>query len=201
VDLNLATALSTVKVAMKEVADKSTIRRLHMYTDIIKCKPACSACCNRQIYLTIAEALIIQEHLERSGKWEEVEKRARAVMTLARDTEPVSWFKMNIMCPVLDPSTKLCTAYETRPSPCSTHFVKSDPEQCDPWSVKSGKYEAIDFKDLHNKFRKFLEKSVDGYGILALKFPMSVALVFAARVKIQSAKGPNEIMSIIFNEL
>ena len=122
-------------------------------------------------------------------------------MKIARDTPPVSWFKMNIMCPVLDPSSKLCTAYETRPSPCSTHFVMSDPGQCDPWVTKSGEYKPVDFTDLHDKFQELLEKKIDGHGLLALKLPISIALVFASKIKVQSRSGPNEIMSLIFNEL
>jgi len=186
---------------MKEAADKASIRRLKIYNSDIQCKPGCSACCNRQIYITAAEALIIQEHLEKSGQWPQVEARARALLALARDTPPVSWFKMNITCPVLDPVSRLCTAYETRPSPCSTHFVRSDPSQCDPWTMKSGKYDPVDFVDIHTDFQKALEKTIDGYGILALKYPMPIALIFAARIKMQSGLGPNEVMSLIFNEL
>ncbi len=201
VDLNLASALSQVRVAIRETADKAVIRRLQVYGEDIKCKPACSACCNRQIYVTVAEALIIQDHLEKTGEWPVVEQRARALMKIARDTPAVSWFKMNIMCPVLDPISKLCTAYPTRPSPCSTHFVKSEPTQCDPWNTKPGAYEPIEFKDLHEIFTTTIEKIIDGYGILALKFPMSIALVFASRVKVQSGLTPHEVISTLFNEL
>ncbi len=201
VDLNLATALSNVRVAMKEAADKSSLRRLQLYDEKIPCKPGCAACCNRQVYLTVAEALVIQEYLEKSGQWPQVEKRARELMPIAKDASPVSWFKMNIMCPVLDPVTKLCTAYETRPAACSTHFVRSDPAQCDPWTMKSGKYDSIELKSIFEDFQKVLRSTVDGYGILALKFPMPIALIFAARIKVQSGVGPNEIMNLIFNEL
>jgi len=191
----------SVRVAMKETADRSSFRRLQLYSEDVKCKPGCSACCNRQVYITVAEALIIQDHLEKSGEWPIVEQRARAVMIIARDAPAVSWFKMNIMCPVLDPLSRLCTAYEVRPSPCSVHFVRSDPTQCDPWAMTSSKYDPVDFTDLHDQFRQTLEKVIDGYGILALKFPMPIALVFASRVKMQSNLGPNEIVNLIFNEL
>jgi Fe-S-cluster containining protein len=185
---------------MQEAADKASLRRLQMYSEA-PCKPGCSACCNRQIYITTAEALIIQEHLEKAGTWPEVEKRARALLMLSRNTPPVAWFKMNIMCPVLDPVTKLCTAYEVRPTPCSTHFVRSDPSQCDPWTMKAGVYEPISLMDLHQDFLKKLEKVIDGYGLLALKFPMPLALIFAARIKVQSGLGANEMVSLIYNEL
>jgi Fe-S-cluster containining protein len=200
VDLNLASALTAVKVAVKEAADKASLRRLQLYDDV-KCKPGCSACCNRQIYITTAEALIIQEHLEKTDQWADVEKRARALLKLARDTTPVAWFKMNIMCPVLDPVTRLCTAYESRPTPCSTHFVRSDPSQCDPWSMKPGKYDPVDFPELHENFMKALAKIVDGYGILALRFPIPIALIFAARIKMQSGLRASEVISLIYNEL
>lgn len=191
----------TVRVAMKEAADKSSFRRLQLYSEDVKCEAGCSACCNRQIYITVAEALIIQEHLEKSGEWPTVEQRARAVMLIARDAPAISWFKMNIMCPVLDPVSRLCTAYDVRPSPCSTHFVRSDPAQCDPWTTTNSEYDPVEFTDLHDKFRQKLESTVDGYGILALKFPISIALIFASRVKVQSNLGPNEMINLIFNEL
>ena len=199
-DLNLASAISSVQVAVKEAADKASVRRLQLYDDV-KCKPGCSACCNRQIYITTAEALIIQDHLEKTGKWDEVNQRAKSLVTLSRDAPPISWFKMNIMCPVLDPVTKLCMAYDSRPTPCSTHFVKSDPALCDPWTMTTGEYEPVDFTDLHAAFLAALEKHVDGYGLLALKFPIPIALVFAARIKVQSGLRANEIISLIYNEL
>jgi Fe-S-cluster containining protein len=201
VDLNLTAAINSVRVAMKETSDKAGIRRLQLYADDIKCKPGCSACCARLIVITVAEALIIQESLEKSGQWEHVEKRARAQVKIVHSSSPVSWFKMNIMCPVLDPVSKLCTAYDERPSPCSVHFVKSDPSQCDPWATASGKFELISFQDLHDQFREFLEKTIDGYSILALKVPLPIALIFASRIKVQSNIGPGEMMSLIFNEL
>jgi hypothetical protein len=67
--------------------------------------------------------------------------------------------------------------------------------------MKSGKYDPVDFVDIHTDFQKALEKTIDGYGILALKYPMPIALIFAARIKMQSGLGPNEVMSLIFNEL
>ena len=97
-DFNLANALSVVKVAIKETADKSSLRVLQSYTEKISCKSGCSACCNRQIYLTVAEALVIQDHLEKTGQWEQIELRANSVAKIALNTPPISWFKMNIMC-------------------------------------------------------------------------------------------------------
>ncbi len=200
-DFNLANALTQVKVAMKEASDRAGVRRLQLYSEKIKCKPGCASCCARQIYITVAEALVLQEHLEKSGQWPYVQQRAFAQLRTARSSNPVSWFKMNIMCAVLDPASKLCTAYEVRPAPCSTHFVTSDPSQCDPWVTKSTLYKSVEFKDMHDHFQKRLERCVDGHGILALKFPMPIALIFASRIKVQSGLGPNEIMTLIFNEL
>lgn len=200
-DINLASALTQVKVAMKETADRAGVRRLQLYSEKIQCKPGCAACCARQIYITVAEATIIQDHLEKSGQWEHAEKRARAQLKAVRSSSPLSWFKMNIMCPILDPATKLCTAYEVRPSPCSTHFVTSDPTQCDPWATKSTLFKPLQFKDLHEHFLKRLEKCVDGYGLLALRFPIPIALIFASKIKVQSNLAPTEVMSLIFNEL
>lgn len=200
-DLNLASAIGSIKVAMKQAADTASIRHLNMYGQDIKCKPACAGCCNRLIFLTAAEAVVMVDYLIKHNKWEETRKRCESLVPTVRDVPVVSWFKMNIMCPVLDPVSRLCTAYETRPSPCSTHFVKSDPGLCDPWNTSPGTFEPLDFMDLHNQFTESLAKAVDGYGILALRLPMPMALLFADRIRIRSGLNANEIISLIHNEL
>lgn len=198
-DLNLASALGKVQVAMKETADKAGLRRLRMYGDKVPCKPACAACCNRLVFITVAEAMIMHTQLTKSGKWDEVKARAAALVPLAKNTPVVAWFKMNLACPVLDPQTRLCTSFESRPSPCSTHFVFSDPSLCDSWSAKSGAYELVDMDDLHVEFEKALATQIDGHGILALRLPMPIALLFAEKIRVQSL-SPNEIVNLIYNE-
>ncbi len=184
---------------MKETADKAGLRRLRMYGDKIPCKPACSACCNRLVFITVAEAMVMHGQLEKSGKWTEVRARAAALVPLARNTPVVAWFKMNLMCPVLDSQTRLCTAYESRPSPCSTHFVFSDPGLCDPWKTTSGAYELADMDDLHVQFQKALSTQIDGHGILALRLPIPVALLFAEKIRVQTLSA-NEVINLIYNE-
>jgi Fe-S-cluster containining protein len=200
-DLNLVTALSQVKMAMMDAAEKSTKRRLAVHSSTIACKKGCDGCCSRMVYVTIAEAVILQEHVQKEGKWPEVRARAISTATVAKVANPVSWFKMNFKCPVLDPETKSCLAYKVRPAPCSVHFVTSDPALCDPWSTSGGDYLPLDMDDVYEEASKRIESKIDGHGILAFRLPLPIALLFAERIKHRRGLTSQEVMSFIFNEL
>jgi len=201
VDLNLLTALSQVKMAMMDAAEKSTKRRLALYSNAITCKKGCDGCCSRMVFVTIAEAIVLQEHVQKSGKWPEVRSRAVTMATVVKVANPVSWFKMNFKCPILDPSNKACLAYAVRPAPCSVHFVTSEPDLCDPWSTAGGEYQPMDMGDVYEESAKRIESQIDGHGILAFKLPLPIALLFAERIKHRKGLSSQEVMSFIFNEL
>lgn len=200
-NFDLVNAVRPIKVAMKVAAERANVRRLNVFLDRIKCKPGCASCCSRMIYVSIAEALVILEDLESTGKWTETRARCLDQKDLARGSNPVSWFKMNIPCPVLDPSTKMCGAYEVRPTACSTHFVASDPSGCDPWGTSSEQYEPIRMNDLHAEFMAAMEACVDGYGILAYRMPMPTALLFAENIRTMRGLSLDEVIGIIRGEL
>lgn len=200
-DLNLVTALSHVKMAMMGAAEKSAKRRLAVYSNTITCKKGCDGCCSRMVHITIAEAVVIQEHVQKTGKWSEVRARAITMATVVKVANPVSWFKMNFKCPILDPAAKTCLAYEVRPAPCSVHFVTSDPNLCDPWSTSGGGYQPVEMEDVYEESSRKIESKVDGHGILAFKLPLPVALLLAERIKHRKGLSSQEVMSFIFNEL
>lgn len=200
-DLNLATALSQVKLAMMDAAEKSSKRRLAVYSDKIRCKPACDGCCSRMVFVTVAEAIVIQEHLRKAGKWDEVRPRAIALATVVKAANAVSWFKMNMKCPVLDPESKMCLAYQVRPTPCSAHFATSDPGMCDPWSTAGGEYSPVDMEEFHDEAVKRIESRLDGHGVLAFRLPLPIAVLFAERIRYRKGLSAHEVMSFIFNEM
>lgn len=198
-NFHLSQAIGSIKVAMLETAQQSLHRRLTIHKDEITCKPKCAGCCRRLIYISVAEAIIISDYLVRTGKWEKIREKSRAQIEILKNSNSTSWFRMNISCPILE--NELCQAYSIRPPECSTHFVKSDPELCHPWSVQSGNYEKFDMVDLFQKFSEYIEKKTDSYGILKINLPIPVALLLANRIQVQSNKDTFETMRILFNEL
>lgn len=199
--IDLSGAVGPVRAAMMAAAEKSSVRRLNVYADEIRCSPGCASCCSRMIYVTVAEALVILGGLRKSGNWQEVKKRCLEQKATAYASSPVSWFKMNIPCPVLRPEEKTCSAYEVRPALCSTHFVRSEPSACDPWDPGSAPYSPVQMDDILDEFKKALAAGLDGFGVLAYRMPMPVALLFAERVGIADGITLSEAVRIMRTEL
>ena len=200
-DVNLTRALGAVKLAMGDAANKASNRRLIVLRDRAPCKSGCNGCCSRLIVLSLAEAALILEHLEGSGRWKEVKERALVQAKPSQEVAPLAWFKMNIKCPVLDPTSGECTAYPVRPPVCSAHFVTSNPEVCDPWSTVGGKFEPHDMDDLYAEFQERLASSVDGFGVMAMRLPLPVALLVAERVRMKTSLTVEDAISLLYNEL
>lgn len=200
-DLELSKVISGARLAVASAIVNSSSKRLLVLQDGCPCKPGCYSCCFRLVYVSIAEAVIILDHLKLNGIWDETKNRCIALLKITQKSSPVSWFKMRIECPVLDPKTKTCTAYDVRPPPCSTHFVKSDPEGCDPWSLKPVEYELAAMSDIYIKYEEEISRSLDSYGILSYRLPMSVALLFAERIQVKKGAKISDIISFIYNEL
>ena len=198
--MRLLDALAEVRISMIKAAEKSAVRRLEVIPNS-PCKKGCSACCSRMIILSLAEAVIIQEHLSKSGKWEAVRTRAETLMPLMENANPVSWFQMNQACPVLNPQSGACEAYEVRPTPCSTHYVNSDPKLCDPWSTQPGLFNSFDFVDIHEEFRGILASEVHESGMLAIRMPLPAALLLAEKLQKVAPKSAIELSEFIRNEL
>lgn len=193
-------ALSGVRLAMADAAQKAARRSLHVYGQESRCSRGCAGCCSRMVTVTVAEAAVMLEHLIRDGSWEAVRERARAQAPTARVANERSWFLMNIPCPVLGPD-RSCLAYESRPTPCSVHFSLSDPKLCDPWSGEPGEFRPVEMADVHGEFLKKLEREVDGYGVLALRLPLPAALLLAERVRSNARLTAEEVTSFIRTEL
>jgi Fe-S-cluster containining protein len=199
-DIDLSKALSPIRILSMNAADKSITRRINKHPDIT-CTKGCSACCSRYLMIYMAEALIIYNHLKLFKKWVDVKKRAKAQLKTILLADPLSWYKLNISCPILDPESKLCLAYKARPVLCSTHFVTSDPVICDPWNAKQGTYRPLDFNDLYMDFRKRIESATLGYNVLSMEMVLPSALLLSERVSIQSGLDLKQALSLIYKEL
>ena len=126
---------------------------------------------------------------------------ARKLLPLAKNAEPVSWFLMNLPCPVLDPGDNTCLAYRVRPAACSTHFVRSNPGLCSPHAVKSGPYVPADFDDLLGEFLDRLASNVAGFGILQLQLPLPSGILLAEAINLQTGLSLDKAVSMFLNEL
>lgn len=183
-----------------DIAVQSSMRQIKSKTKI-SCKPACAGCCSRYTQISLAESIIIYDHLRKKKEWPEVQKKSKEQLDIIKAVEPLSWFKLNIKCPILNLDTKLCRAYRVRPAICSTHFVTSDSKLCDPWSHGSGRFETCDMNDLYFKFKSRLENAVDGFGVFGMYFPVPSALLLAEKISVQSGLDLLQVISMIRAEL
>jgi hypothetical protein len=197
-DLDFSNVLLQVRGAMVEAGLESSKRRLTVLKDAT-CKKGCSGCCRRMVHVTVAEAIVIQQHLEKTGRWEDVSKKCLEMLSQVRDANPLSWFRMNVECPVL--SGDACLAYSVRPATCSVHFARSNPALCHPWSTEPGEYRPVELEDVFLEFQRVLRSVVDAHGILALKVPLPAALIMADRVRHQPHLSSESLIRMIFNEL
>lgn len=196
----VADALTGVRVAMVEAAQKADRKRLQVL-QAVSCSRGCSGCCSRRIVVSVAEATVILESLIAGGRWGEVRSRALLLREPATLANERSWFLMNLQCPVLDPGSRDCLAYGVRPTPCSSHFSTSNPELCDPWSTAGGAFRPVEAVEAHTEFLKRLSREVDGDGVLALRLPMPLALLLAERVRSNVRLTAEDVTSFLGQEV
>lgn len=196
--VDLSRALDPVRNAMIEASTSSKLR-LSVIGGDTPCKAGCNHCCSRLVSISLAEAAIMVERLKADGQWTAVEKRAVEIEQLSKEVDGITWFKMNIKCPVLNPETGLCEAYEVRPATCSTHFVMSSPNSCDPWSTEPMNYVPVDMVDLHANFVKTLEREC-GKGIMSVPLPLPAAIRVSSRLVSRNGMTLDEAMALIARE-
>lgn len=131
---------------------------------MISCRPGCSGCCHRKINVTLGEALLIYDYLNKMNKWNELKpafiEHVREYEFLDED----SWRLSRITCPLLNLGTGECSVNHIKPMFCAVHFSIGEPSLCDPWYMGPGKNGEFDRTDVYNEFRKeSLEKLVPVY--------------------------------------
>ena len=187
--------LQKVEMVVRDTSLNTNKKKLLVYQDRISCKAACNHCCSRPIMVTIAEASIIKNNLIKKKKWSEVKQRALALKELEY-TDSLTWFKMNIKCPVLDPNTGLCLAYEVRPLTCSTHFVESPPDSCNPWGTESIDFRPLDMEDAFQKATSEIER-ICGKSYLSNPVIMHRALEISERTASMEGLAWDQVLSLI----
>lgn len=164
----------------------------------VSCKSGCNSCCSRPIVVSMVEAAVIQDYLVTINKWEEVRDRAKECEQFD-DLDRQSWFRMKIKCPVLDPKTGLCTAYEVRPLECSIHYVTSIPANCDPWAMGRFSYKKVDFNDLFLKYASRLINIV-GDSIFVAELPLYKGLLISDRLRRREIIDSESLIRVMATE-
>ncbi|UOR13432.1 YkgJ family cysteine cluster protein [Halobacillus amylolyticus] len=109
------------------------------------CFKGCAFCCYFPIVLSKMEAKMmfrsiehfsedrkqkIYDHWDRYYKQHKEKLNQALSMNHTEDDTKLAYKKLNLPCPMLDPETQACMAYEVRPIPCRTYLNYSDPKVC-----------------------------------------------------------------------
>ncbi|WP_226584912.1 YkgJ family cysteine cluster protein [Halobacillus litoralis] len=122
------------------------IERMETFTSMKpNCFMGCSFCCYFPIVITKMEAKMLFrsiDHFSEDRKkaiyeqWDAYYEKYKDKLShaLAMDYEDpetkLAYKKLDLPCPMLNPETQLCMAYEVRPIPCRTYLNYSDPQVC-----------------------------------------------------------------------
>lgn len=166
--------VAPVRLALMEAAQQAAA--VKVTNPKVSCKSGCSACCRRYVPITLAEAIVIVDFLKATKKWDRVASAATKLRDACAGTKPLSWFKIGLVCPVLN-QDNMCDAYQVRPVACSAHFVTSAPETCSPSSASMDRYEPCESVDIHVAFMKAFNASVGLNSSLRLRAPLPLALL------------------------
>lgn len=195
---NARPVLHKVARINQEIALESKKKSLRVFPNEISCKPGCSSCCSRPVNLTLAEASNIRDFLIKVKKWKEVESRSLALRKM-EIVDQLTWFQMKLECPVLDPLTKRCLAYDLRPIACSTHYVISPPSSCDPWSTEPIQYDRAYFGDIEERAAKELNRVI-GKSIWSVSLIMHSALLMVESIVERSGYNIDQVLISIARE-
>jgi Fe-S-cluster containining protein len=134
----------------------------------------------RKIFISVAEALDIVEHLKYNKKWEDVSiKLANLDMDLTL-VEPEVYAAMDIDCVLLE--SHKCIAHQVRPIACAVHYVTSDPKNCDVQSGFNGRYELTRTTLRFQEFLDALDKTFPAKSVLAYKLWLPFAIKAAGMI-------------------
>ncbi|MCA0971936.1 YkgJ family cysteine cluster protein [Halobacillus litoralis] len=122
------------------------IGRMESFVDMKpNCFMGCAFCCYFPIVLSRMEAKMMFrsiEHFDEHRKqeifahWENYFEQNKTKLSEALQMDPedsetkLAYKRLNLPCPMLNPETQLCMAYEVRPIPCRTYLNYSNPTVC-----------------------------------------------------------------------
>jgi len=136
---------------MDEVAVKSARRLLPLYIEHMQplmniaaksasCRRGCSHCCHNLVGSTLAEGILIADHLRSTPEFireiplfqAKLREQTRFINGLSHDMDSRAYFVAKRPCVFLDQEKGECRIYEVRPAACRSYYVVSDPANCSP---------------------------------------------------------------------
>ncbi|UOQ92509.1 YkgJ family cysteine cluster protein [Halobacillus shinanisalinarum] len=122
------------------------IGRMEQFSEMTpNCFKGCAFCCYFPIVLSKMEAKMMFRLIDQFSEdrrqeiynhWDRYYEQYKNKLNLALsmdhtdDDTKLAYKKLNLPCPMLDPETQACMAYEVRPIACRTYLNYSDPKVC-----------------------------------------------------------------------
>lgn len=155
------------------------------------CKKGCSNCCYHPVLITALEGALLYQGLVRKGKWSShLRTRLEEHMNKTKDLAFEVWFLSVIPCPLLNETTKECTAYAVRPYQCRATYSIGEAADCHPHNIaKSGLLNRQKtMAEYHSEHSKLISK----HGLQMVLMPLSMAVllgedIIAGRVPLENA--------------
>lgn len=153
------------------------------------CQKGCAHCCNRQVFISMPEAVAIAEDLLLDpAKAADVVRRCYEMLPRLK-LDANAHFKQAIPCVFLT-GEKECGVYDSRPMPCRHHFVASPPSDCSPMvdgtTVVRLNTQKVDAFVMQESLRVSKQRQVP-----VLLAPIPVAVLWAMKLL---SEGENEFM-------
>ena len=142
------------------------------------CASGCGYCCHLRITISVAEALIILDHLQKHDQQHEYKERVknlREPLAKRAASDNSWWLENSIPCLFLEHNTSLCTIYEVRPFICRAYH-SLDIQQC-----KTGFFNKTetaipcypDFKRSRELYSVAFEMALAELGLQSTQFELS----------------------------
>ena len=118
---------------MIDAASDKKVQHLEKENLPVSCRKGCSFCCKLHVDITKDEGILLLA----MATEEKINFDMKKILRQA-EHDSANWTKQDIAdwgCVFLDPLKGECKVYKHRPAACRSHFVVSDPKDCDPTVV------------------------------------------------------------------
>jgi Fe-S-cluster containining protein len=127
-------------LAIYKEADAIVEQRMAATCIAPTCVKGCDACCHQLVALDFASAIALAVAIVASPAWKdrlpELRAKLRDAMQATADLDindaaaRGKYLQLRRPCVLLDETTRTCSVYDARPSPCRHYAVVSDPAHC-----------------------------------------------------------------------
>jgi hypothetical protein len=133
------------------------------------------------VLITALEGVLLYRWLASHGRWTpSFQARIREHASKTKDLAFEVWFLSVLPCPLLDETTKRCTAYAARPYLCRVTYSLGAPEKCHPHKIEQSglvNKQAV-VKTFHSEQSKIVKK----HGLQMVLMPLSTAILIGEKI-------------------